>query len=131
MSKSIEVSDQDYARIQQAADADGMPVDAWVVENLPLNGNGPAADAPLPDPDGKPARTMADLFAGLTGVVNSRHPEQPTTPASAETKPKRTMADRFAGRVGLIDSGGDGLLSQNTGEKFTDYLEEKRRAGRL
>lgn len=128
MSKSIEVSDQDYARIQQAADADGMPVDAWVIKNLPLEPVPPEVPSAT---NGKRARTMADLFSGLTGVVNSRRPEQPTTPASAETKPKRTMADRFAGRVGLIDSGGDGLLSQNTGEKFTDYLEEKRRAGRL
>ncbi len=69
MSKSIEVSDQDYARIQQAADADGMPVDAWVVGKLSLNGN--AADKPLLGPDGKPAKTMYDVLKDRIGVINS------------------------------------------------------------
>jgi hypothetical protein len=45
-------------------------------------------------------------------------------------KPIRTMADVLAGRVGVVDSG-DGTLSQATGERFADYLVEKRRAGRL
>jgi hypothetical protein len=58
-------------------------------------------------------------------------PESPAAAPCANGKPARTMADRFAGRVGLIDSGGDGRLSENTGKKFTDYLEEKRRAGTL
>jgi hypothetical protein len=46
-------------------------------------------------------------------------------------KPARTMADRFAGRLGVIDSGGEGRLSEEAGEKFAAYLEAKRRAGHL
>lgn len=84
MSKSIEVLNQDYARGQQAAEADGGP----------------------------------------------RESPAPASPCAAG-QPKRTMADRFAGRLGVVASNGDGRLSENTGETFTDYLEEKRRAGTL
>jgi hypothetical protein len=72
MSKTIEVSDHDYARIQDAADAAGMPLDTWVIENLPLEGPAPVQKSEVPlGPDGKPARSMYDLFAGRIGVVNS------------------------------------------------------------
>lgn len=71
MSKTIEVSDHDYARIQHAADADGMPVGAWVVENLPRNGNGTPHEKPFLDHEGKPAKTMYDLFKGRIGLINS------------------------------------------------------------
>lgn len=46
-------------------------------------------------------------------------------------KPVRTMADVLAGRVGLFDSGGDGMLAERHSELFAEYLEEKRKAGRL
>lgn len=92
---TIDFSEQDYASIKRAADAAGMPVDAWVVANLPLE-------------------------------------TRPPAPAECNgPKPGRTMADRFAGRLGVVAGGGDGRLSENTGETFTDYLEEKRRAGTL
>ena len=43
----------------------------------------------------------------------------------------RTLADLFAGRVGRIRSSGKERLSEDCGTKFTDSLEEKRRAGHL
>jgi hypothetical protein len=43
----------------------------------------------------------------------------------------RTLADLFAGRVGRVQSGGKERLSEECRTKFTDYLEEKRRAGHL
>ncbi len=43
----------------------------------------------------------------------------------------KTLADLFAGRVGRIQSGAKERLSEACGEKFTDYLEAKRRAGHL
>jgi hypothetical protein len=43
----------------------------------------------------------------------------------------KTLAELFAGRVGRIRSGGKEHLSAGCGVKFTDYLEEKRRAGHL
>lgn len=96
---TIEFSEQDFAAIERAAAAEGIPVDEWVVANLPLNG--------------------------------SRALRSQASPPCAETKAGRTMADRFAGRLGVVASGGDERLSENTGEKFTDYLDEKRRAGTL
>lgn len=42
-----------------------------------------------------------------------------------------TLAERFAGRTGRIASQGGEALSQDPGQKFADYLEEKRRAGNL
>lgn len=42
-----------------------------------------------------------------------------------------TLADLFTGRVGRIRSGGKEHLAEKCGAKFTDYLEEKRKAGRL
>jgi hypothetical protein len=71
MSKSIEFSDSDYARIQHSADTDGMSLDAWIVSHLPLeNGAGePAKD--LLGADGQPAKTMYDLLAGRIGRFSS------------------------------------------------------------
>lgn len=43
----------------------------------------------------------------------------------------KTLADLFAGRVGRIRSGGIERLSEACGERFTDYVEAKRRAGCL
>jgi hypothetical protein len=43
----------------------------------------------------------------------------------------KTLADLFAGRVGRIQSGGTERLSEACGEKFTDYVEAKRKAGHL
>lgn len=60
----------------------------------------------------------------------------PHTPSLIELQAEqanrpRTLADLFAGRVGHIQSGGKGRLSEECGAKFTDYLEEKRKAGHL
>ena len=43
----------------------------------------------------------------------------------------KTLADLFARRVGRVRSGGRERLSEACGEKFTDYVEAKRKAGRL
>lgn len=64
MSKMIEVSDQDYARIQHAADADGMPLGAWVVANLPLEKNGAEPPVASPCTNRRPDRTVADMLGG-------------------------------------------------------------------
>ena len=46
------------------------------------------------------------------------------------TESTATLADRFVGHLGLIDSKG-GQSSDDGGEKLTDHLEDKRRAGHL
>jgi hypothetical protein len=52
------------------------------------------------------------------------------TRQGADPEP-RTAADQFAGRVGRIHSGGRERLSEDTGGRFADHVEEKRRGGRL
>jgi hypothetical protein len=53
-----------------------------------------------------------------------------SAPEAPEEGPK-TLADLFAGRVGRVRSGGRERLSEACGETFTDYVEAKRKAGRL
>jgi hypothetical protein len=43
----------------------------------------------------------------------------------------QTVGDMLHGRVGRINSGGKECLSEDCGEKFTDYLEQKKAEGRL
>ena len=57
-------------------------------------------------------------------------PETAGTHHEAAGAPK-TLAELFAGRVGRMRSGGIERLSEACGEKFTDYVEAKRRAGCL
>ena len=56
-------------------------------------------------------------------------------PASKEPEPNnreaKSLLDLFEGYIGGVSSGGKERLSENTGEKFTDYLVQKRREGRL
>lgn len=96
---TIEFSEQDFAAIERAAAAEGIPVDEWVVTHLPLNGS--RADAP------------------------------DASPSCGEAKPVRTMADLFAGRLGGFNSGSGRPSSNDIGDSFAEYLEEKHRAGRL
>jgi hypothetical protein len=46
-------------------------------------------------------------------------------------KEAKTLLDLFEGHVGGVSSGGKDRISENTGEKFTEYLLQKRREGRL
>jgi hypothetical protein len=48
-----------------------------------------------------------------------------------EGEPPKTLADLFQGRLGRIASNGQETLSEQCGERFTDYLEEKRKEGHL
>lgn len=47
-----------------------------------------------------------------------------------QAAPGETLYDRLAGFIGIVESG-DGTLSQNCGEQFTEGLLEKRRQGHL
>lgn len=87
----------------------------------------------LPDPV-YTALEAAASASGLTPAAwiaahlpSADVPDQP----NGGVEPARTLADLFAGRVGQIASGGRERLSENAGERFTDYLEAKRREGRL
>lgn len=79
----------------------------------------------LPDDVYDALREVAEA-SGMTPAewVTSR------LPTGKEPMPK-SLAERFAGRVGRVSSGGRERLSEDGGRKFADYLEAKRRAGRL
>ena len=51
-------------------------------------------------------------------------------PIKTKRKPQ-SLADLFSGRLGRIRSGDKEALSEGCGDKFTDYLEEKRHGGHL
>ena len=71
--------------------------------------------------------------SGLTplGWIAAHLPQASTTKGAERDSSLRTLADLFAGRVGRIQSGGKERLSERCEEKFTDYLEDKRRAEHL
>jgi hypothetical protein len=66
MTRLIELSEEDYARLEQAAAQQGVTPAEWVVRRIPQS----CAESKL-GPDGQPAKTMADLFRGRVGVVAS------------------------------------------------------------
>lgn len=73
-------------------------------------------------------RAAADRGMTLVAWITAR--AFSTQPPMPDDAPAGTLAERMAPYLGVIDSG-IGDLSVNCGEKFTDYLEEKRRAGHL
>lgn len=78
-------------------------------------------------------RQIGDLAGKRVKVfVYTEDAGEPEQAAAGEdgTEPKNLL--EFLGDyVGAADSGGAERLSENTGERFTDYLVEKRRQGRL
>jgi hypothetical protein len=133
MSKTIEISEQDYERIRQAAESAGVPLEEWVVANLPLNGSLNGASSASSSTEGKPLRTMADALAGRVGLFDSRTGK--VSPkgngVTGLNTPPRTMAERLAGRLGLVGSGTGLPSSDHVGQSFGEYLEEKHRSGHL
>ena len=51
-------------------------------------------------------------------------------PAVTPSSPQ-SLADLFAGRVGKIASGGREVLSEDTGQRFGEYLQAKKQTGQL
>ena len=90
MSRTLELPDELYTRIETVAAKNGNTPIEW------LNRNVPEANGASPQPE-----------------------------------VKKTLRERLHGIIGSVSSGGQERLSENTGEKFTDYLEQKRREGRL
>lgn len=83
----------------------------------------------LPDPVFD-ALEQAATATGTTPVGwISAHLPAPPKPNPFEGA--KSLADAMAGHIGTIHSGGKEALSQNCGERFTDYVVQKRREGRL
>jgi len=85
-----------------------------------------------------------ELYAALQAAADAHgttplgwiagHLPQAAETVGAHAEPAggpQTLADLFAGRVGRIRSGSTERLSEACGERFTDYVEAKRRAGCL
>jgi hypothetical protein len=148
---AITFSEEHYTAIKNAADADGVPVDEWVVTHLPLDLDAQnPAETPAVSPE-KPARTMADVLAGRVGLFDSgdngmlseRHSElfaahlageygavQPEAVGAGTVKP-RNMAERLAGRLGTLSGSGGLPSSDNVAQSFAEHLEAKQREGTL
>jgi hypothetical protein len=68
--------------------------------------------------------TPVGFIAEAAAVAAHTSPDNPN-------RQKKTLRERSAGLIGGFHSGSTEPLSEETGENFTDYLEQKRREGRL
>ncbi|HEX5726947.1 MAG TPA: hypothetical protein VFX98_15840 [Longimicrobiaceae bacterium] len=86
----------------------------------------------LPDPVYTALHDAASA-CGLTPAawIAAHLPSAGTAEEDAGAGAPQTLADRFAGRVGRFGSGGRERLSEDTGDRFAEHLEAKRRAGSL
>jgi hypothetical protein len=67
MSRSVELSDEEYARLKEAAPAQGVTPAAGAAEHLSTRPDS------QPCSNGKPTQSLADLFAGHIGRFSSGH----------------------------------------------------------
>lgn len=67
MNVAVELPESDYQRLQTAAAAEGVTPAEWIAARLP------AHVAVQTCSNGKPARTLADLFEGHIGRFSSGH----------------------------------------------------------
>jgi hypothetical protein len=73
--------------------------------------------------------TGEDAAQLLRNVVEAAFPAQPVeTPSIGDERP--TIAEMYPGRFGRIE-GSSEPYSENTGRRFTEYVEQKYREGRL
>jgi hypothetical protein len=75
----LELSDEIYTRLLDAAAASGMTPVEWIAARLPQ----PAASA---KDDAEPTRTLAERFAGRVGVIDS----------GGQVRAAEDIGDRFA-----------------------------------
>jgi hypothetical protein len=86
----------------------------------------------LPDPVFD-ALQQAAAASGTSpvGWIVAHLPAENSGPNPEPKKEAKTLADLFEGHIGGVRSGGKERLSEDTGEKLTEYLLQKRREGRL
>lgn len=92
MSRSVELPDSDYARLEQAAAAEGVTPAEWIAERL-------LGQAHVqPGPNDKPKQTLAERFAGRVGVIASGGKER-LSERHSEVFGDILAAKREAGRL--------------------------------
>jgi hypothetical protein len=87
----------------------------------------------IPDPVFAKLRKAA-AASGLTPVdwIDAQLPQAlESDEVAAIPESPKNLAEFLEGHIGVIDSGSAEPLSENPPELFTQYLEQKRRAGRL
>jgi hypothetical protein len=109
MSRTVELPDEVYQQVEEAAAAVGTTPAGWIAAQLPKRESEPPAAPQVP---------ISQRLAGRVGRI-----------ASGEATPPRTLADEFAGEIGVFHGPGD--LSQRIGERFAEGMAEKRRNGTL
>lgn len=92
MSRSIELSDEDYARLERAAEAEGITPAEWIGRHVP------ACPEAQPCTNGTPARSLAERFAGRTGVIASGGHER-LSERHSDVFGEMLEAQRQAGRL--------------------------------
>ncbi len=82
----------------------------------------------IPDPifDALEQAASASGTTPVGWITAHLPPSKPNSLAGA-----KSLADAMADHIGTIHSGGQEALSQKCGERFTDYVAQKRREGRL
>ncbi len=82
----------------------------------------------LPDPVFDALQEVANA-CGTTPAdwIAAKLPSSPQEPI----RKYKSLADALEGFIGTVHSGSKEPLSQNCGERFTDYLVQKKREGRL
>ncbi|HEX6747464.1 MAG TPA: hypothetical protein VF092_09275 [Longimicrobium sp.] len=110
MSKSIELSDEVYARIEAEASAAGITPAEWIAARLPEC---------CPDANGASAPSDASEPSSGSAAATENGASTP-----------KTLADRMAGYIGRVSSE-RGDLSSRHRELFLEGLLEKKRTGHL
>lgn len=121
MSRSIELSDKDYARLEQAAAQERITPAEWIARRIPTCGEAEGQ----PSPNGTPRDTTADALTGRAGRLSSGRNQ-----AGAEVV-YANMAERLAGRIGRMSGSGGVPSSDDVAKSFAEHLEAKQRAGHL
>ncbi|HEY0019978.1 MAG TPA: hypothetical protein VGC13_27000 [Longimicrobium sp.] len=65
MSRPVELSDEQYERVEEAAATEGITPAEWIARHLPT------CPEVQPATNGKPGKTLAERFAGRVGLIDS------------------------------------------------------------
>jgi hypothetical protein len=107
MSRTVELPDDVYQRLEEEASAAGATPAEWI-----------AARLPVPCVHTNDAGSVAVETEGIPAVNGDAATSQ------------KTLADRMKGKIGRISSGRTDL-SERVSELFAEGLMEKRRTGHL
>jgi hypothetical protein len=109
MDDQLNIPHDVYTRLVDAAQNEGTTPTGWIEQRLPSATERKCADKNAP--------------AQIERLTNQQLEQM--------RKEGQTMLDLFGDLVGSVHSGGKERLSERVSELFGDYLEQKRKEGRL